>query len=423
MSSPSKAPESLEASGLGARTPSASDELSRLRHTSALNSEILASLRALREREIRCNAEQAALLAAVTGQLESQWKALYEQISSGSVPGLMAEAPSELLEDLHEYTQAWAGTLTLEREPVHLGRLLRQALAQAGADRGWRDVQARIEIQQEVPERVLTDARHLSKVLVHLIGAALDGSASEPSALLIELKGAETQGPEDQAGYFVFAVKAPLGAVVKGADRGELSEAAALRAALVERLCEHLGGSIKEESSAAGWRRWDLTLALEASEDPVQAGELERAGVAPVSASDSPHAAQPSGTTALSEASPAPEGAIDFMYLDRQLGSLAQLVLARTAPAFLELADERLTTLVVAQQLADHQRIRDLAQAWKASAMSVGGRSLAGLLGSLEKQAAAGHVPGEGAFRQIGNALERLKQSLRDFGSVPRNSA
>jgi hypothetical protein len=102
---------------------------------------------------------------------------------------------------------------------------------------------------------------------------------------------------------------------------------------------------------------------------------------------------------------------------------LAQLVLARTAPAFLELADERLTTLVVAQQLADHQRIRDLAQAWKASAMSVGGRSLAGLLGSLEKQAAAGHVPGEGAFRQIGNALERLKQSLRDFGSVPRNSA
>ena len=62
------------------------------------------------------------------------------------------------------------------------------------------------------------------------------------------------------------------------------------------------------------------------------------------------------------------------MRLDRQLGSLAQLVLARTAPAFLALADERLTTLVVAQEMEDLDRMRDLAQAWKASAMSVGAR-------------------------------------------------
>jgi hypothetical protein len=383
----------------------------------------LASLRALRERESRCNAEQAALLAAVTGQLESHWKRLCEQISSGCVPGLVAEPPAGLLEDLREYTQAWAGTLTLDREPVHLGRLLRQALAQACADQGCSEVQARIEIQQAVPERVLTDARRLSKVLVRLIGAALDGAASEPNPLLIELSGAEGQGPENQAGCFVFAVKAPVGAIAKGTARGELSEAVALRAALVERLCEHMGGSIREESSVAGWRHWNLTLPLEASEDPVQAGELERAGAAPASASESHRAAHPSEATVLSEASPAAEGAIDFMYLDRQLGSLAQLVLARTAPAFLELADERLTTLVVAQQLADHQQIRDLAQALKASAMSVGGRSLAGLLGSLEKQAAAGHVPGEGAFRQISSAFERLKQSLRDFASVPKSSA
>jgi hypothetical protein len=393
--------------------PGAGDELSRLRHSSALNSEIVASLRALRERELQRNAEHAALLAGVAEQLHTQWHALSEQVSSANLPGLLSEPAMGLLEDLLDYMRAGAGTLTLDREPVHLGRLLRQAVTQAFATRSLSSAQVPIQIQQDVPERVLADAPRLSKVLLQLIGSALECGDGGGLSLMIRRGSTEASAPAMSRGGIVITLKIAPRPATQEAKRGALSEVAGLRAALVERLCAHMDGALKEEADAAGRRCWHLALPLEASEDPVQASELARASATP---------ARGVVTEPRSERAPAAhednslaDGPIDFMYLDRQLGSLAQLVLARTAPAFVALADERLTTLVVAQQMGDKDRIRDLAQTWKASAMSVGGRSLAGLLGSVEKQAAAGHVPGEGAIRQIRNALERLQQALADI--------
>jgi len=395
--------------------PVTGDELSRLRHSSALNSEIVASLRALRDTELQRSAEQATLLAGVAEQLNWQWRALTELLSAANLASLPDDTAAGLLEDLLDYTRAGAGTLTLDREAVHLGRLLRQAVTQACTTQGLSSAQTSIEIQPHVPERVLADAPRLSKVLVQLIGSALEYSDGGALSLVIRTGAASHELATDRGGI-VIALKAAATPAAKGAKRGALSGAAGLRAALVERLCAHMDGSLKEEHAAEG-HCWYLALPLEASEDPVQASELARASATPARTL----VAEPRAdrAPAANEGNSAADGPIDFMYLDRQLGSLAQVVLARTAPAFVALADERLTRLVVAQQMGDRDRIRDLAQAWKASAMSVGARSLAALLGSVEKQAAAGHVPGEGAMRQIRHALERLQQALAQLGPAP----
>jgi hypothetical protein len=397
------------------------DELSRLRHTSALNAQMLASLRALRERELLRSGEQAALLAAVTQQLQGQWAALLEH-ASASAPGADCGRAMELIEDLVDYTSAGAGSLTPERESIHLGRFLRQVALQASALRGSGISPAAIRIYERVPEWVSGDARRLYKVLLEVIGVSWDGG-EKPLSLEISLNGDLAFEPALAAVAIVIAVRNAKPPASPRTVHVQPTAEAALRTALVERLCELLGISIRQEAGADGCNSCYITLPLETAEDPAQASELERAGAAStwteVSAQSAPSTAAISGV----EADSGEQGVIDFTYLDRQLGSLAQLVLARTAPAFLALADERLTTLVVAQEMEDLERMRYLAQAWKASAMSVGARSLAALLGSIEKQAAAGNVPGDGSIRQIKDVLERLRRALAALSPAPGTQA
>jgi hypothetical protein len=362
--------------------------------------------------------EQAALVAAAAEQIQSHWSALLEQISSACGPGLVTERLDSLLVDLLDYARALAGTLILERDPVHIARLLRKALAQACAARGFDSALVRIDILEQVPERVLADGPRLSKILLQVIGAALDDSHCNAPSLVIELHGHGSFRGGVAPDCLVIALKVPAGIAAEDATAAASSLGTTLREALVERLCEHMGGSLREEVDAAGYRCWYLAIPLEPCEDPVHSSELERASAAAISPDVTDRSAEVFGI-AGSERSSAGQSAIDFMYLDRQLGSLAQLVLARIAPAFLALAEERLTKLVVAQQMGDRDQIRELAQAWKASAMSVGGRPLASLLGAVEKQAAAGHIPGDGAIRQIHKALEQLQRALTESGPAP----
>ena len=87
------------------------------------------------------------------------------------------------------------------------------------------------------------------------------------------------------------------------------------------------------------------------------------------------------------------DDSLDLLYLDRQLGSLASVILARTAPAFIAEAQRRMTDLHVAHECEDLARLEHIARTWKGSALSVGARSLAALLESIEKQAAMRHLP------------------------------
>ena len=105
-----------------------------------------------------------------------------------------------------------------------------------------------------------------------------------------------------------------------------------------------------------------------------------------------------------------------MLYLDRQLGSLAQVILARTAPAFVAQAQRRMTDLHVAHDIEDLKRLRTIAHAWKGSALSVGACELAALLDAIEKQAAVGRLPGAGPIWQLRSVLDRVVRALESYG-------
>lgn len=389
------------------------DEISRLRHANAVTSEVAASLRAQRDHDQRRSMEQAALLYGVATQLQSDWRVMSEGRAPEGRRDSDAEAFGSMLEDLRDYTGAWSGTLALESEPVHLGTFIRQIVAQACTSRGIDAMRVTVSVPQHVPERVRTDVRCLSKILLQLVGMGLDRSDGRSLSLQIYREGwnlapAECVGASTVIALTLIDHPGEIPAVANA-----VAAAPKLREALATRLRDLMGASLREDLSDADEAGWFLTLPLEASVDPARASELERANADQQWGTERPREAP--GAVERPVVDAAYSGAIDFLYLDRQLGSLAQLVLARTAPAFLRLTDDRLTSLVVAHELADLDQLRDLAQIWKASAMTVGGRQFAELLGAIEKQAAAGHLPGEGTMRPIWDALKQLEHALQHF--------
>ncbi len=112
------------------------------------------------------------------------------------------------------------------------------------------------------------------------------------------------------------------------------------------------------------------------------------------------------------------ETSIDLLYLDRQLGSLAPVVLERTAPAFIANAQRRMTELHVAREVEDLKRLRTVAHIWKGSALSVGARGLASLLDGIEKQAASNRSPGPGPIWQVRRMLDRVLRALDRYGEA-----
>jgi hypothetical protein len=117
---------------------------------------------------------------------------------------------------------------------------------------------------------------------------------------------------------------------------------------------------------------------------------------------------------------PRDDDSVDLMYLDRQLGSLAPVILARTAPAFIADAQRRITDLHVAHECEDMARLEHIARAWKGSALSVGACTLAALLDSIEKQAAMRRLPGTGAIWQVRGAVDRVVRALESQARSPR---
>jgi len=384
--------------GVGAGSPA--EDLARLRRSVTLNTEIIGALRAARDRSAQQVAEQAALLAACSTELQQRTLLLLEH------HGLHDDESHDvaaLLEDLADYTAACADTLALQREPVLLRQLLLQAVAQANALRVAEAPVPEVLVDAQVPDRVLGDAPRLMKVLTHLLGVSLRECDAEPLNLEVARAGGD---------FLSLTLTRPGGAGCKPAQlAASASPDAALRAALVPRLCLLMNATVKRDAEARDGALLTITVPLQAGRDPAQTGKFRLASLA--KAANAASGVQ--SRRAADHAIAAGEGAIDFMYLDRQLGSLARLVLARTAPAFIAGIEARMTSLVVAQQSGDLARLHDLAQAWKGSAMSVGGRVLAQWLGALEKQAAGGQLPGEESIRQIQTAVERLRRALGKF--------
>jgi HPt (histidine-containing phosphotransfer) domain-containing protein len=197
----------------------------------------------------------------------------------------------------------------------------------------------------------------------------------------------------------------------------ETTSFAKLRAALAAALCDLMGA---QHNGAL------LTIPVQIAVDQAHTG-IFRLAVSERGAADAPMTARLAPTSpgpppeqSLPPATSLPaardsqrdDDSVDLMYLDRQLGSLAPVILARTAPAFVAEAQRRMTDLHVAHECEDLARLEQTARAWKGSALSVGARALAELLDSIEKQAAMRHLPGSGAIWQVRSLLDRVVRAL-----------
>jgi HPt (histidine-containing phosphotransfer) domain-containing protein len=265
-------------------------------------------------------------------------------------------------------------------------------------------------VAANVPERVLADQAALSKILSYFVSEALEAVGSGASVLEVISSDADGGTSWPQVSFTLLR---------HGADHGRLSDSspaasavARLRAALVQALCEIMG---------ATRTRVSLVLPLQSAMDPAHTG-IFRLAVSDAAAANSSREFIPSAAKQSPlEGRPDAQGAIDLMYLDRQLGSLAQVILARTAPAFIAQAQSRMTDLHVAHDIEDLKRLRTIAHAWKGSALSVGARALAALLDAIEKQAAVGRLPGPGPIWQVRCALDRVVRALASYHQPDRD--
>ncbi len=363
--------------------------LSHLRADLELKSEMLRALRA----ELR---ERTVALSLLPGELDSS---------------ALERATSELValtDEVAEYAAAAAGQLTLAHSPVNLRQLLSCIEATSALE---------LRVAAEVPERVLSDVSRLTRVLCYFVEQCTDAIGSPASALEVNC-GTGTTDPMRVEVKFLLrhSVSEREPGAADGTASGELMNR--LRAALGHMLCDLMGAQISLTT---------LTMVLDIAEDQAQTGRFRLAladgGMArPASLWQASVGSQAVGAACgerlAVETRRSDETSIDLLYLDRQLGSLAPVVLERTAPAFISNAQRRMTELHVAREVEDLKRLRTVAHIWKGSALSVGARGLASLLDGIEKQAASNRSPGPGPIWQVRRMLDRVLRALDRYGEV-----
>jgi hypothetical protein len=373
--------------------------LNRLRTDIELKAEVIKALRSEREQISESARAQAAFMAELSADmlnLVTNIGLLIAEGGSGTVQRAVEQLKA-VCADLVDYTAASTGQLALARKPVHVRQLLSQLASRYAVD---------LRVATAVPERVIADQVQLSKVLAYFLSAGLE--AGQSVVLVVEVV-SDATGDDGVSPHLTFALhqrddQGPRPLRPKPPDQTPLGR---LRTGLAAALCEIMGATLTPLS---------LTLPTESAADQAHTGMFRLA------VSDAQVPGDGIGT-----ASPAPvpaevahpdDASIDLMYLDRQLGSLAPVILARTAPAFIAQAQRRMTDLHVAHEFEELDRLRNIAQSWKGSALSVGARGLAAVLEAIEKQAAAGRLPGPGSIWQVRSALDRVVHALENYGDA-----
>jgi hypothetical protein len=299
---------------------------------------------------------------------------LLSETDSGTVQR-SAEQLKEVCADLADYTATRAGQLALTERPVNIRQLLSRIAGRYPLE---------LRVAPDVPERIVADEHQLAKLLSYFAGQE---SAGVAPAL-------EVCGSEAGSAQIVFTLRRTDAgsAPQRGHDPGVVGR---LRRQLVHALCQLMGGTLATER---------LALPIRTAVDQGHTGvfRLGLTDIAAASTVPTPTAPQPDDD----------EDSIDLIYLDRQLGSLADVILARTAPAFIAEAERRMTDLHVAFESEDARRLHDSAQACKGSALSVGACKLAALFDTICKHTAQGRLPAAAVLWQIRRALERAVDVL-----------
>jgi HPt (histidine-containing phosphotransfer) domain-containing protein len=373
--------------------------ISRLRMDLEIKAGVIKALRAERDHDSEIAREQAALLTAVSAELHAQATALGLVLGERepSIVQRAVERLAALSADLADYMAATTGELVLASKPVHLRQLLSRFESRPAIE---------LRVAANVAERVLGDQAALAKILSHFINKALETVGS--GSLALEVTSSDPDGgTAPPLVRFTLIRESADDSVRKNTSAPAASASVRLRAALVRSLCEIMGATRTPES---------VSLPLQSATDQAHTGMFRLAVADAATVNCARELVLPGAKPSQPEALSSAQGAIDLLYLDRQLGSLAQVILARTAPAFIAQAQRRMTDLHVAHDIEDLKRLRTIAHAWKGSALSVGACELAALLDAIEKQAAVGRLPGAGPIWQLRSVLDRVVRALESYG-------
>jgi sigma-B regulation protein RsbU (phosphoserine phosphatase) len=399
----------------------ATAELERLRREAMLNVELIRALRLAKDRNGELSRQHAVLMAQTSAELHGCVTALMSLMDASDDSDIARPASDdaiierrlrgleEMSGDLADYSAARSGTLILAREHVNLRHWLLRfegwCEATGSADSG----PLQVEMASNLPERVITDPARLHKILAYLVdervaaARGIQGMALHVASASTPAGGFQSDSPDQCKVIFSLrrensGMARETYAIIAQANMG-------LRAALSEVLCEIMGAATFSS----------LTVPMQISPDPARTADSRRTGPDP-RASTEFHRGRPTSSRSPPHGERSVrlprEAAIDFLYLDRQLGSLASEILERTAPAFIARAAGRMADLSVAHDLQDLGWMRSVAHAWKASAMVVGAQRLASQLDAIEKQASAGQRAGDGQIRKVRNSLELLLHEL-----------
>ena len=414
--------------------------LNRLRADIELKAEVIKALRIERDVEGESARERMTLIAAVSADLlefAANVGLLCDEENAGAVRRAV-ERLKTVCADLADYMAIVNGQLALSQKPVNIGRLLSRIATRHIVD---------VRVAPEVPERIVADEAQFSRLLAFFVDQESEGL--DPEARLLEVTLADSTGtdgsgsggaatrahPFQRVQFSLRRVAVPPGVTDSGvgADLDERADAyvaditsfAKLRAALAKGLCklmgaEHIGSlltiSVQSAVDQAHTGLFRLAVSERGAVDAPMTARLSQG--APSSTSAAAPGSSP-GTKLPQAGSPAAvrdrqrdDESLDLLYLDRQLGSLAPVILARTAPAFIAEAQRRMTDLHVAHECEDLPRLEHMARTWKGSALSVGARALAALLESIEKQAAARRLPGASVIWQVRSSLDRVVSAL-----------
>jgi len=407
----------------------ATAEIQRLRLDAMLNAEVIRALRAARDSQDERAREDVALAAQICTALHERVAAL--NTGEDSIGNDALDDLASMTSDLADYTRAKVGELVLKREQLNLRHWLSHLKHRLSGLLDWQGQTVRVHVDANVPERILADPVRLAKVLSHLISEAVETAGVGTEAFALEVSSIDADAvlpmaaPGLHSTIFVLRRGTPdRGDSNCGGDkqceaapasiRGEATPEKRVRTALVETLLKLMGATMTPHQAGAHRPLMSITVPLQESPDQAHTGAFRLAETEATLAQCSSLKAAPQTSRQAAPGAPAQEvdEGIDMLYLDRQLGSLSTMILARTAPAFLSKAVSRMTDLYVAHDLKDVGRLRSLAHAWKGSAMTVGARRFAVLLDAIENCTAAGRLPGDGQIVQLRNALDRVVRAL-----------
>jgi PAS domain S-box-containing protein len=195
-----------------------------------------------------------------------------------------------LLNDILDFSKVEAGKMTLESEPFHIDKLLRNLSTILSANVGSKDIEVLFDIDATLPAVVHGDAMRLQQVLINLGGnavkftsqgqvvLALHMRAQSERAITIEFAVRDTGigiAPEHQSHIFSGFSQAEGSTTRKFGGTG-------LGLAISKRFVELMGGNIQIASTPGLGSTFSFVLEMPTADTvPEALSELDRPSVAP----------------------------------------------------------------------------------------------------------------------------------------------